>query len=430
MKILFLTDNFPPEVNAPATRTYEHCQEWIKEGIQVTVITCAPNFPHGKLYKGYKNRLYQKENIDGIEVIRVWSYMSSNNGFIKRVLDYLSFSFMSFWIGLFQKFDLIVATSPQFFTTWTGYGLSKIKRKPWIFELRDIWPESIRTVGALKTGVIINFLEKIELALYRDATKVIAVTDAFKNNLITRGIEEKKIEVITNGSNLELFYAREKNKILLKELNLEDKFIVGYIGTHGLAHSLDFIVNSLSKIEDKNIHFLFVGDGAMKSKIVQISNDLNLTNITFLAPVAKEEVPLYLSICDISLAPLKNEENFKTVIPSKIFEASAMGKPTLLGVEGQAQEIIEEYHAGICFKPEDEEDFIAKLMMLKEENEYLYAVEGCSVLAEAYDRKKLAKEMLEILKSTIIKRKDSVIVNQQSTSTSLSKRAIGNHPNY
>ena len=401
MKILFLTDNFPPEVNAPATRTYEHCQEWIKAGVDITIITCAPNFPHGKLYEGYRNRFYQKEKVEGIEIIRVWSYMSSNNGFVKRVLDYLSFSVMSFGVGLFQKFDIIVATSPQFFTTWTGYGLSKLKRKPWIFELRDIWPESIKTVGALKQGYIINALEKIELALYRDAIKVIAVTDAFKTNLISRGIEGKKIDVVTNGSNLELFFMRKKDKYLLKKFKLENKFIVGYIGTHGLAHSLDFIVKSIDKIVDKSIHFLFIGDGAMKESIILLSKELNLTNITFLDSISKDDVPRYLSICDISLAPLKNEDNFRTVIPSKIFEAAAMKKPTLLGVRGQAQKIIEKDNAGLCFEPENEDDFIKKLLMLRDKEIYSKCQEGCLALAIRYDRKKLAKEMLTILRSTL-----------------------------
>lgn len=403
MKILFLTDNFPPEVNAPATRTYEHAQEWIKNGAEVTIITCAPNFPHGKIYDGYKNKLYQKENMDGIEVIRVWSYVTANSGFVKRVLDYVSFAFMAFCIGLFQKCDIIVATSPQFFTTWAGWGLSKIRRKPWIFELRDLWPESIKTVGAMKQGKIIDILEKIELTLYRDATRVIAVTDAFKTNLIKRGIDAEKIDVITNGSNLDLFYPRIKNPDLLKRYGLENKFIIGYIGTHGLAHSLDFIVRSIAKIDDPAIHFLFVGDGAMKSTITTIAQELKLTNITFLPPVSKDQVPEFLSICDVSLAPLKKEENFKTVIPSKIFEASAMKKPTLLGVEGQAQEIIEHYNAGLCFEPENEKDFIQKVILLKENNSiYQDLQSGCEKLAKAYDRKVLAKQILLILSASLI----------------------------
>lgn len=335
-------------------------------------------------------------------MIRVWSYITANSGFVKRVLDYVSFAFMAFWIGLFQKHDIIIATSPQFFTTWAGWGLSKLRRKPWIFELRDLWPESIKTVGAMKQGFVIDVLESIELALYRDATCVIAVTDAFKSNLIKRGIKPEKIEVITNGSNVELFYARPKDSLLLEQLNLNGKFIIGYIGTHGLAHSLDFIIRSLSNISDPDIHFLFIGDGAMKKTVVTLANELKLSNVTFLAPVSKDEVPEYLSICDISLAPLKKEDNFKTVIPSKIFEASAMRKPTLLGVEGQAQEIIETHNAGLCFEPENEDDFITKVLQLKNDPA-LYSILqlGCDSLASSYDRKKLAQKMLEIIKKSL-----------------------------
>ncbi len=402
MKILFLTDNFPPEVNAPATRTYEHCLEWISKGVDVTVITCNPNFPHGHLYKGYKNKFYQKEQIDGIEVIRIWTYMTANRGFFKRVFDYLSYAIVALLVGVFQKFDIIVATSPQFFTTWTGWSLSKLKRKPWIFELRDIWPESLRTVGAIKYENIINFLEKIELGLYRDSTKVIAVTEAFKRNLIARGIKADKISVITNGSNNKLFRERPKNQKIIDELQLNGKFIVGYIGTHGMAHSLPFIIKSIKKIKDSSIHFLFVGDGASKQEIIKLANELKLTNITFLDSISKDKVPDYLSICDISLAPLKRNENFKTVIPSKIFEASSMGKPTLLGVEGEAQKIIEKYNAGLCFLPEDEDDFLLKLKILKDKkNIYNSCQKGCKELAKAYDRKRLAQEMLQIIKDIV-----------------------------
>jgi glycosyltransferase involved in cell wall biosynthesis len=403
MKILFLTDNFPPEVNAPATRTYEHCIEWIKEkDVEITVITCTPNFPHGKVYAGYKNRLFQTENIDGIKVIRVWSYITENRGFTKRVLDYFSYAVMAFFVGLFQKYDMIIATSPQFFTTWAGWGLSKIQRKPWIFELRDLWPETIKTVGAMKEGKIIEILEKIELALYHSANHVVPVSDAFKTNLVTRGINANKITVVTNGSNNSLFNLREKDEILVKKLNLEEKFVIGYIGTHGMSHGLDFIIQSLTKIKDKKIHFLFIGDGAMKETIVDLAKKLNLENITFLDSIAKNEVPNYLSVCDVSLAPLKNKKNFRTVIPSKIFEAAAMGKPTLLGVKGQAQQILELDGAGLCFEPEDEKDFLEKLEALKDEKIYKECQLGCIQLAKRYDRKNLAKKMLQIIRNVSV----------------------------
>jgi len=397
MKILFLTDNFPPEVNSPATRTYEHCKLWREQGYEVTVLTCHPNFPHGKVYKGYKNKFYQKEDIDGIRVIRVWSYMTANVGFSKRILDYVSYAFMAFVVGLFQKYDLIIATSPQFFTTWAGWGLSKVKRKPWVFELRDIWPESLKTVGAMKAEKVLNFLEKIELGLYRDASHVVAVTNAFKRNLINRGIDQNKISVITNGANNKLFYLRSKDKKLIAKLNLNNKFIVGYIGTHGMAHNLDFIVSSIAKVTDLGIHFLFVGDGAIKNDIIKLANKLELKNITFLDSISKDEVPRYLSICDVALAPLKDRDNFREVIPSKIFEAAAMGIPTLLGVRGEAQDILEKYNAGLCFYPENESDFLSKLKQLKDEETYLKCQEGCGLLAEMYDRKKLAMDMINII---------------------------------
>ena len=177
MRILFLTDNFPPEVNAPASRTYDHCREWVKAGVEVTVITCAPNFPKGKVYDGYRNRLYSKEEMNGIKVIRVWSYIAANKGFIKRTLDYISYSVTSFIAGLFVKTDLIVATSPQFFTALAGRMLHRWRRKPWVMEVRDMWPESIKTVGAMNDNAFIRYFEWQEMRCYRSATRIVMVTD-------------------------------------------------------------------------------------------------------------------------------------------------------------------------------------------------------------------------------------------------------------
>lgn len=401
MKILFLTDNFPPEVNAPATRTYEHAKEWIKNGAEVTIITCNPNFPQGKLYDGYNNGFRTVEDIEGIKVIRVWSYMSANQGFLKRTLDYVSFAVVASIVGVFEKADVIVATSPQFFTTWAGWVLSKLKRKPWVFELRDLWPESIATVGALNSdSKIFKFLENIELSLYRSANKVIPNTPAFKDNLIRRGINSDKLFVVPNGANMDLFKPREKNLELKSKLGISKDYVVGYVGTHGLAHSLDFIVESVNNYSIENCHFLFIGDGAVKKQIVEYSEENNLRNVTFLDPVSKDKIPEYLSIIDIALVPLKKSDTFKTVIPSKIFESGAMGIPILLGVEGQAQAIIEEYKAGLCFTPEDADSFSEKLeQLISDKTLYSELSKNGLNLAKAYDRKKLANEMLNELKN-------------------------------
>tara|TARA_Y100001933_G_C18999223_1_gene563886 strand:- start:1213 stop:2427 length:1215 start_codon:yes stop_codon:yes gene_type:complete len=402
MRILFITDNFPPEVNAPATRTFEHCKEWVKSGDAVTVITCAPNFPKGKVYDGYKNKLFQKEVIEGIEVIRVWSFISANEGFVKRVLDFISFAFMAVWAGIFKKTDLIIGTSPQFFTTWTAETLSFLKRKPWIFELRDLWPESIRAVGAISgKSRIFKVLEKIELRLYKRSSRIISVTNSFKENLISRGIDGDKIRVVRNGANLERFSKRERHPELEEKLGLKNKFVVGYVGTHGMAHKLEFIINSWPKEQD-DLHLILMGDGAEKTKLQQLARSLNVLNVTFLDSVRKEEVPDILSLMDVSLVPLKKSDLFKTVIPSKIFENAAMQTPILLGVEGESADIINEYGAGLCFEPENRTSFVENLTTLKENKEvYFSCQEGCLKLAKAFDRKKMAHDMrnylLEIL---------------------------------
>ena len=402
MRILFITDNFPPEVNAPASRTFEHCREWVKKGDEVTIITCAPNFPKGRVYDGYKNKLYQKEQIEGIRVIRVWSYISANEGFAKRIIDFMSFAFMAFWAGLFEKADIIVGTSPQFFTTWTAETLSFFKRMPWIFELRDIWPESIRAVGAISgDSKLFKTLEKIELRLYKRSSRIISVTNSFKENLILRGIDGDKIRVVRNGANLERFSKRNRHLEWEEKLGLKNKFVVGYVGTHGMAHKLDFIINSWPR-EQEDLHLILMGDGAEKTKLQELAKSLDILNITFLESMPKNDVPDVLSLMDVSLVPLKKSDLFKTVIPSKIFENAAMQTPILLGVEGESANIINEYGAGLCFEPENKTSFIKNLTILKENKEVYFSCQnGCLNLAKAFDRRKMADEMrkyiLEIL---------------------------------
>lgn len=399
MRILFLTDNFPPEVNAPASRTYDHAKEWIKFGHQVTVITCAPNFPKGKVYDGYKNKLYQTENMDGIKVIRVWSYIAANKGFLKRTLDFISFSISSFFAGLFQKADIIIATSPQFFTALSGRTLSFFKRTPWIMEVRDLWPESIKTVGAMKDNAFIRYFEWEEKKCYKSAKKIIVVTDSFKKTLIQRGIPSSKIYVIKNGANRELFKPIPKDESLIKELGLEGKKIIGYIGTHGMAHKLDFILQCAKHMIGKNnYHFLFIGSGAEKENLIKMKETENISNVSLLDSVPKNEVNRYISILDVSLINLKKSDLFKTVIPSKIFENAGMEIPIIMGVEGEAQSIIEQYGAGICFEPENETDFTEKLKLLLDNADfYKKCQEGGEKLSKDFDRKILAKNMLDII---------------------------------
>ena len=354
MKILFLTDNFYPEVNAPASRTYEHAREWVKAGHEVTVITCVPNFPKGKVFDGNKNKLWQKEAIDGIEVIRVWSYIAANKGFVRRTLDFISFSVTSFLAGLFVKADVIVATSPQFFTALSGRTLSFWKRVPWIMEVRDLWPESIKTVGAMKDNLFIRYFEWEEMRCYRSAKTIVVVTDSFKRTLTARGIDEAKIKVVKNGVDKEMFKPVPKDEALIGELGLEGKKIIGYIGTHGMAHKLDFILDCARNMQGRNdFHFLFIGAGAEREALLAKKEREGISNVTMLDSVPKDQVVRYISILDLSLINLRKSELFKTVIPSKMFENAGMQIPIIMGVQGEAQEMLEEYGAGLCFEPEN-----------------------------------------------------------------------------
>jgi len=400
MRILFLTDNFPPETNAPATRTYEHCLKWINMGYKVTVITCFPNFPKGKVFEGYTNKLYQKENIDGITVIRVWSYITENNGFVKRIIDYISYAFTSFLFGLFVKTDLIIATSPQFFTAISGRMLSVFKRIPWVMEVRDLWPDSIAAVGSMnKSSKPFKILKKIEHHLYLSASKIVVVTDSFKKYIIKEHqIKPEKIGVFKNGVLISNFKKPKPNDVLtLKEsLGLKNKIIISYLGTHGLAHGLKFILESISKISNPDLHFLFIGDGAEKENLIKYSKTLHLKNFTFLESVTKSEIPLYIEISDYSLVNLKKSDEFKNVIPSKIFENIAMYKPILLGVEGESKKLIDDYEVGVCFEPENIESFLNALCDIQKLDRESFKV-NCNKMLADFDRNNIAENLIKFI---------------------------------
>lgn len=403
MKILFLTDNFYPEVNAPASRTYEHAREWVKAGHEVTVITCVPNFPKGNVFGGYRNKLWQKEVIDGIEVVRVWSYIAANKGFIRRTLDFISFSVTSFLAGLFVKTDVIVATSPQFFTALSGRTLAFWKRRPWIMEVRDLWPESIKTVGAMKDNLFIRYFEWEEMRCYRSAKTIVVVTDSFKRTLVARGIDEAKIKVVKNGVDKEMFRPVPKDEALVKELGLEGKKIIGYIGTHGMAHKLDFILDCAKNMQGRNdFHFLLIGAGAEREALLAKKETEGIGNVTMLDSVPKDQVVRYISILDLSLINLRKSDLFKTVIPSKMFESAGMQIPIIMGVQGEAEEMIAKYGAGLCFEPENEADFNAKLeQLLADPDLYDRCRKGGLELSSDYDRKVLAAMMLDCIRATV-----------------------------
>lgn len=403
MHILFLTDNFPPEVNAPASRTFEHCREWVKAGAQVTVITCAPNFPKGKVFDGYCNRLWQSELMEGIRVIRVWSYITANEGFLKRSLDYLSFLPPAVSAALFvRNVDVVVGTSPQFFTACAGYLVGALKRIPYVFELRDIWPESIKAVGAMKDSLVIRILESIELFLYRKAACIVSVTHSFRRILGRRGIAVDKIRVVTNGVDSSRFRHQPKDEELVAQLGLQNRFVAGYVGTHGMAHGLETILQAaqIAQTKGEPISFILLGDGARKQSLKESAQSMGLGNVLFIDSVPKSEVSRYWSLLDVSVIHLKKTDLFTSVIPSKLFECMAMGIPVLHGVAGESADIVEAEGVGIVFEPENADALYQGILRLRQDGElYGKLHSNCLAAAGKYDRKTLALNMLDVLTS-------------------------------
>ena len=398
MRILFLSHYFPPEVNAPATRTYEHCKVWVEQGHEVTVVSCVPHHPMGEAYPGYKNKLYQVEERDGIKIVHLLTYITANEGFLKRTFNYVFYMLMSILAAPFlPKADVVVSTSPQFFNGLAGYFVARMKRAKWVLEIRDLWPESIVAVGAIENRTVIRALEGIERFVYRKADSIVAVTNAFKTHIVRCGGSAEKISVIRNGVDLALFSEVEKDAALEDAWGLADKFVAAYVGTHGMAHGLDTVLDAAELIKDRDdIVFLMVGAGSERERLLDEKQRRGLDNVIMKEQQPKSAMPKIWAMTDISLVLLKRLDLFKTVIPSKIFESMAMGKPIVLGVEGEVKTIVEDSASGLCIKPENAKALASAVVKLSDDKDSYKAMSlaGRPYVAGEFDRKRLALEML------------------------------------
>jgi colanic acid biosynthesis glycosyl transferase WcaI len=403
MHIMFLTDNFPPEGNAIASRVYERACYWVEAGHQVTVITSVPNFPEGQVYTGYKNKFYQTESMDGIRVVRVKTFIAKNKGFLLRTLDFISYVFPALLAGLFQqKPDVIAATTPQLFVGLTGVLLKTFRRVPFVLEVADIWPASIVGVGAMKKNLLIRSLEKLELFLYRSATAIVVLTGAFKINLTARGVPADKITVVINGVDIRKFSTCEKNLTLARDTGISpDQFVVGYLGTHGMAHGLMNVLRTAERLTDKKIFFLFVGAGAERDELIAYASSKQLTNVKFLPTQPKRSMPPFWSICDAALIHLKNDPVFAEVIPSKIFEAMGMGLPIILAAPaGEASAIVIKEKAGLWVTPENPSALAEAILILQNDTVQRETLAQQSRQAAVhYSRERQANDMLAVLSS-------------------------------
>ncbi len=368
MRILVLTDRFLPETSAPCYRISEHARVWQDLGHEVTVVTCVPNSPYGKVFAGYRNCIFQEEIVDGTRVIRLWTYMAPNERRIRRILDYASFMCSAIVQSpRFQDFDVLVASSPPLFTPLAGWLISAYRNRPWVFLLRDLWPASIGAVGEMKGGIL-SALESLELHLYRRADRVIAVTHSYKENLIRRGIPGDKIDVVENGVDPTVFDPASIDDEARNRLGLDpDAFLAGYFGTTGMAHGLETLLDAAELCrDDPGTRFLIVGDGAQRVNLEQLAKTKRLENVTFMGFVPHEVMPEYLSCLDVFVVHLRPHSVFNGVIPSKIFEAMAMETPILHAVEGESARVVELAGAGVCVPSGDARAMVDALRKLRD----------------------------------------------------------------
>lgn len=403
LRILFLTHYWPPELNAPASRTFEHCRQWARSGHQVTVLTCAPNHPQGVLYPGYRNRLWQEESIEGIRVLRVWTFLAPNKGRIRRSLNYLSYLSSVLVASLFLKRqDLIIATSPQFFCGLSGAILSLFRRETFVLEIRDIWPASIAAVGALHLRPLLGFLGLLERFMYRRAQHIVTVGDGYKTELERRGVSSTKLSVIPNGIDFDSFSATPTSAPAPCLQALAGRFVCAYVGTIGMAHGLDILLRAarvLKEERDSSLAFLAVGDGAEQDRLCRKAQWEGLDNVLFPGAIPREKIPSLLSSVGCVLVHLRRADLFKSVLPSKIFEAMALKKPIILGVEGEAAKLIEKADAGICIEPENEQQLLTALRQLRDDSALTNRLgeHGWHYVQKHFDRKRNAALYLSLL---------------------------------
>jgi glycosyltransferase involved in cell wall biosynthesis len=411
MKILYISQYFPPEMGAPAARVSELARHWVKAGHQVTVLTGFPNHPTGIVppeYRSKLRRLVCREQKDGIDIVRTWLIPCPNRKAHERLLNYLSFVLSSCITGIFlPRPDVIIATSPQLFVGLTGRWLGWIKRVPFVLEVRDLWPESITASGmGSDADLSIRMLRVLAAFLYRSCNHVVVVTPAFKQELVAKWrVRDDKISLVENGVETELFTPDVSGDDVKRELGLEGKFVVSYIGTLGLAHGLQAVMKAATELQRTfpDIQFLFVGEGADKDRLTSLVSELNLTNVRFLLQQPRQKIPSIIRASDLCLVLLRKANVFKTVIPTKMLEFMACGRPVILGVDGQARQVIETAQAGVFIEPEDATALTLAVRQLYDDSELRQALgrNGRRHIVDHFSRREMAQVYIGVLQTVI-----------------------------
>jgi glycosyltransferase involved in cell wall biosynthesis len=406
MRILYVSQYFPPEMGAPAARAAELSRHWALQGHEVTVLTGFPNHPTGVVppeYRGELRRLVVRERSDGVNVVRTWLLPFPNRKAHERILNYSSFCASAATTGLFlSPPDLVIATSPQLLVALSGWWLAKCKRVPFVFEVRDLWPESLAAVGmGRESSLLYGALSKIAGFLYRRCDHVVVVTPAFKDHLVEHWqVPREKISVIENGVETQLF-APTAPADMRRKLGIDEKFVVSYIGTMGMAHGLETVLEAAAQLREHSpeILFLLLGEGSEKERLALLAGERGLSNVRFLDQKPREKIPAYICASDVCLVLLKKNELFKTVLPSKMLEFMSCGRAVILGVDGQARGILEEARGGLAIDPENARALANAICLLASNRKMAEAMgqEAREYIVRNFSRQQTAERYIRVL---------------------------------
>jgi glycosyltransferase involved in cell wall biosynthesis len=406
MKILLVCHYFPPEIGAPQSRLGDLSRMWAQDGDEVTVLTCMPNHPTGVVPPEYRGKWRLRERLGGADVVRTWSYATPNEGFVKKILGHLSFMVTGPLFGWRQvgRPDVVVVSSPTFFSIFSAWLFARFKRAPLVVEVRDLWPAIFVELGVLRNPLLIKALERLELAAYRAAALVVVVTEGFRTDLVRRGIPADKVVTIRNGVDVDRFAvepagARAEWRNRLGFGN--DETLVLYVGAHGVSHGLDTVLEASTKARP-GIRFVFVGEGAEKRELVTRAESLRLGNVSFHDGIPSAEIPGLLRAADICLVPLRGDVPlFSTFIPSKLFEFLAAERAVVAAVRGEAAEILEDAGA-LVVEPGDPDALAGAVNELADDPDRrsrMGAIGQAHVRA-TFDRRQLADEYRSHLATT------------------------------
>jgi glycosyltransferase involved in cell wall biosynthesis len=408
VKILYVSQYFPPEMGAPAARVAELSRHWARMGNDVTVLTGFPNHPTGVVPQEWRSRLgglLYKENVDGVRVVRTWLWPLPNRKAHERIRNYASFCLSSAITGLdLEKPEVVIATSPQLLVALSGWWLAWWKRVPFVFEVRDLWPESLAAVGAGREGSALHrTLGTIAGFLYRRADHIVVVTPAFQDHLICHWqVPEATISIVENGVETDLFrFDRAAAVDIRAELHLEDRFLICYIGTMGMAHGLETLITAAERLQTAfpAATFLLIGEGAEKQRLAELAAARGLTNIRFVDQQPRERIPAYISAADVGLVMLKKNELFKTVIPTKLLEYMACERPVIVAVDGQARQMVEAARAGVFVEPEDSDALVDAILNLAADPQQRQRMgsSGREYIVRQFSRERTARSYLTVL---------------------------------